>query len=128
MAVLAATEEDLDELTGSVAAEGNHEPNRRRQRRLDAVYARSPTQCMPARTGELRQQTGSGLAHTRGYDALVRAQPTGTGWPVGKGWAHILAALTDDFRSEAKGSRDWLGSACRPPHSAAGPLGHPWTR
>ncbi len=38
VAVLAATDEDLDELAGSVAAEGNHEPNRRRQRRLDAVY------------------------------------------------------------------------------------------
>lgn len=38
VAVLAATDEDLDELAGSVATEGNHEPNRRRQRRLDAVY------------------------------------------------------------------------------------------
>ena len=36
--VLSATDEGLDELASSVAAEGNHEPNRRRQRRLDAVY------------------------------------------------------------------------------------------
>ena len=37
-AVLSATGDDLDELAGAVAAESNHEPNRRRQRRLDAVY------------------------------------------------------------------------------------------
>ncbi len=36
-AVLAATDDDLDELIGFVAAEANHEPNRRRQRRLDAA-------------------------------------------------------------------------------------------
>ena len=30
-AILAATDEDLDELIGFVAAEANHEPNRRRQ-------------------------------------------------------------------------------------------------
>jgi hypothetical protein len=34
-ATLAATDDDLDELIGSVAAEANHEPNRRRQQRLD---------------------------------------------------------------------------------------------
>ena len=37
-ATLAATDEDLDELIGSVAAEANHEPNRRRQQRLDAAF------------------------------------------------------------------------------------------
>jgi hypothetical protein len=37
-AVLAATDNDLEELIGSVAAEANHEPNRRRQQRLDAAY------------------------------------------------------------------------------------------
>jgi hypothetical protein len=37
-AVLAATDDDLDELIGSVAAEANHEPNRRRQQRLDAAF------------------------------------------------------------------------------------------
>ena len=36
-AVLAATDEELDELIGFVAAEANHEPNRRRQHRLDAA-------------------------------------------------------------------------------------------
>lgn len=36
-AILAATDEELDELIGAVAAEANHEPNRRRQRRLDAA-------------------------------------------------------------------------------------------
>lgn len=35
--VLAATEDDLEELIGAAAAEANHEPNRRRQRRLDAA-------------------------------------------------------------------------------------------
>lgn len=34
-ATLAATDDDLDELIGSVAAEANHEPNRARQQRLD---------------------------------------------------------------------------------------------
>ena len=37
-AVLAATDDDLDELIGAVAAEANHEPNRRRQQRLDAAF------------------------------------------------------------------------------------------
>lgn len=37
-AVLAATDDDLDELIGFVAAEANHESNRRRQRRLDAAF------------------------------------------------------------------------------------------
>ena len=37
-AFLAATEDDLDELIGFVAAEANHEPNRRRQHRLDAAF------------------------------------------------------------------------------------------
>jgi len=37
-AVLAATDEDLEELVGFVAAEANHELNRRRQQRLDAAF------------------------------------------------------------------------------------------
>jgi hypothetical protein len=37
-AVLLAGEDGLEELIGSVAAEANHEPNRRRQRRLDAAF------------------------------------------------------------------------------------------
>jgi hypothetical protein len=37
-ALLAAGDDDLDELTGAVAAEANHEPNRRRQQRLDAAF------------------------------------------------------------------------------------------
>ena len=37
-AVLAATDDNLDELIGFVAAEANHEPNRRRQQRLDAAF------------------------------------------------------------------------------------------
>lgn len=37
-AFLAATDDDLDELIGFVAAEANHEPNRRRQQRLDAAF------------------------------------------------------------------------------------------
>jgi len=37
-AVLAACDDDLDELIGAVAAEANHEPNRRRQQRLDAAF------------------------------------------------------------------------------------------
>ena len=50
-ATLAATDEDLDELIGSVAAEANHEPNRRRQQRLDAAFnalntaAQTPHRC-----------------------------------------------------------------------------------
>ena len=36
-AILTASDDDLDELIGSVAAEANHEPNRRRQQRLDAA-------------------------------------------------------------------------------------------
>lgn len=37
-AVLTATSDDLEELIGAVAAEANHEPNRRRQQRLDAAF------------------------------------------------------------------------------------------
>ena len=37
-AILAATGDDLDELIGFVAAEANHEPNRRHQQRLDAAF------------------------------------------------------------------------------------------
>jgi hypothetical protein len=37
-AVLAATDDDLEELIGFVAAEANHEPNRRRQQRLEAAF------------------------------------------------------------------------------------------
>jgi hypothetical protein len=36
---LLADEEQLDELVGYVAAEANHEPNRRRQQRLDRALA-----------------------------------------------------------------------------------------
>ncbi len=36
---LAADDEELDELIGFVAAEANHEPNRRRQQRLDRAFA-----------------------------------------------------------------------------------------
>jgi len=36
--VLAVTEEELEELIGSGAAEANHEPDRRRLRRLDAAF------------------------------------------------------------------------------------------
>jgi hypothetical protein len=37
-AVQRATDEELDELTGFVAAEANHEPSRRRQQRLDRAF------------------------------------------------------------------------------------------
>jgi hypothetical protein len=37
-ALLAVTDDNLDELIGVVAAEANHEPNRRRQQRLDAAF------------------------------------------------------------------------------------------
>ena len=37
-AILAATEDGLEELIGFVAAEANHEPDRRRQHRLDAAF------------------------------------------------------------------------------------------
>jgi len=37
--VLVASEEDLDELIGYVAADANHETNRRRQKRLDLAFA-----------------------------------------------------------------------------------------
>jgi hypothetical protein len=36
---LTADDEELDELIGFVAAEANHEPNRRRQQRLDRAFA-----------------------------------------------------------------------------------------
>jgi hypothetical protein len=36
--LLTADEDDLDELVDSLAAEANHEPDRRRQKRLDAAF------------------------------------------------------------------------------------------
>ncbi len=36
--ILAATDDDLDELIGFVAAEANNEPSRRRRQRLDAAF------------------------------------------------------------------------------------------
>ena len=36
--VLLGDDDDLDELMGYVAAEANHEPDRRRQRRLDDAF------------------------------------------------------------------------------------------
>ena len=36
--VLTATDDELDQLTWLVAAEANHEPNRRRRQRLDAAF------------------------------------------------------------------------------------------
>ena len=38
VAVLTATEDDLDELSTALAAEANHEPKRSRQQRLDAAF------------------------------------------------------------------------------------------
>jgi hypothetical protein len=38
-ALIEGDDEDLEELTGCVAAEANHEPDRRRQRRLDDAFA-----------------------------------------------------------------------------------------
>jgi hypothetical protein len=38
-ALLGADDDDLDELVGFVAAEANHETNRRRQKRLDDAFA-----------------------------------------------------------------------------------------
>jgi hypothetical protein len=37
-AVLPATDDDLEELIGFLAAEANHESNRRRQQRLDTAF------------------------------------------------------------------------------------------
>jgi hypothetical protein len=36
--ILPATDDDLDELVGFVAADASHEPNRRRQLRLDVAF------------------------------------------------------------------------------------------
>lgn len=41
-AVLLATDDDLDELIGQIAAEANHEPNRRRRRQLDTAFDALP--------------------------------------------------------------------------------------
>lgn len=46
-AALLTTADDLEELIGFVAAEANHEPNRRRQNRLDAAFT---TQTKSAQT------------------------------------------------------------------------------
>lgn len=50
-AALHASTADLEELSEAVAAEANHEPNRRRQRRLDDAFdawRTLPATCPPA--------------------------------------------------------------------------------
>ena len=42
-AALHATADDLDELIGFIAAEANHEPNRRRQQHLGAAFDKLST-------------------------------------------------------------------------------------
>jgi hypothetical protein len=37
-AAVTATADELEELIGFIAAEANHEPNRRRQRRVDTAF------------------------------------------------------------------------------------------
>ena len=46
-AVLLAGADDLEGLIGFVAAEANHEPNRRRQHRLDAAFKSSTDRVRP---------------------------------------------------------------------------------
>ena len=63
--VLTATDEELDELLGCLAAEANHESNRRRRQRLDAAYdqlnnsARSPAGPTTAPPTESATRVGS---------------------------------------------------------------------
>ena len=59
-AVLAVTRQELEELIGSVAAEANHEPDRRRRRRLDAAFDTLDNAALDAHT------LPAGLDVTRG--------------------------------------------------------------
>jgi hypothetical protein len=67
---LSASEEQLDELLGYLAAEVNHETNRRRRQRLDAAYdqlsnaARSMAELTTATPGESDRRAGSAVARS----------------------------------------------------------------
>jgi hypothetical protein len=50
-AVLVATDDDLDELIGFVAAEANNEPSRRRRQRLDVAFDALSTAAQPPESG-----------------------------------------------------------------------------
>jgi hypothetical protein len=52
-AILAATEDRLEELIGFVAAEANHEPDRRRQRRSTPLSTHLAPQPRPSTAGDV---------------------------------------------------------------------------
>jgi hypothetical protein len=72
--IVSATEADLDELLGYLAAEANHESNRRRRQRLDAAYdelsnaLRKPVRSTAAAT----EPSGAGV----GLTSVASARPT----------------------------------------------------
>ena len=69
-AILAVTDDDLDELIGAVAAEANHEPNRRRQQRLDAAFDALNTAAETLAAGD---PDGPAGARRRTSAAVVRS-------------------------------------------------------
>jgi hypothetical protein len=96
---LTITEEDLEELMGTVAAEANHEPDRRRQRRLDTAFSaiKKRPRGPPFRRGETREWRGCQRRsawkkpskwRTPREVAHHRVGPVGSGRP-GPGWTCI---------------------------------------
>ncbi len=75
--ILSASDDELDELIGYVAAEANHEPNRRRQRRLDVAFA----VLGEAAPNPRRAPTIPGTFGGRSADAPPRSGPAQTGLP-----------------------------------------------
>lgn len=80
-----ASAEELDEVLGFVAAEANHEPNRRRQKRLYAAFA-----MLHDAVAEVEQEGRTGESHggcSRGQSE-VSPGPVRFGapscWPVAK--------------------------------------------
>ena len=74
--ILSVTDDDLDELLGYLAAEANHESNRRRRQRLDAAYdelsnaLRKPVRSTAAAAAT--EPSGAGV----GLTSMASARPT----------------------------------------------------
>jgi hypothetical protein len=74
--VLTATDGELEELIGAVAAEANHEPNRRRRQRLDVAIdtlgnaAQNPRRPLTMALGTVGSERGDASRTTKGLPEL----------------------------------------------------------
>lgn len=80
-AVLSATEDDLDELLGYLAAEANHERNRRRRQRLDGAFDELKHALQVPAEAAATARARSSVAVDRSSKASARPTSGSTGLP-----------------------------------------------